>query len=240
VSLSWAAEQLHTPVRVVRQLPGGTHTVTLLLATDDREVVLRQYPPGDDAPTREARVLKSLDGLDGWAPRLLAVDPARGLTLITRLPGAADIMPADPAHAATELARGLARIHATPLPEPGDHVLTHNDYWSGNVLWLGPNLSGVVDWSGARPGPRGADVAWCRLDLVLLHGRSVADLFLDAYETAAATTIPDVRRWDLAALDDSRDRIETWEPNYTSLGRTDLTGAELRARHTRWSEDLAR
>lgn len=243
--LAWATEVAGRPVRVVRELPGGTHARTLLITDGDREMVLRHYPPGDDAPAREAVVLEALDGLDGWAPRLLGVSAERGLTLITRLPGTADIRPADPGFAAAELARGLARIHATPAPalrewgdEPG-RVLTHYDYWSGNVLWDGPKLSGIVDWSGACRAPRGFDVSWCRLDLVLLHGTEVAAVFLDAYERAAGTAIPGVRRWDLLALDSSRERIETWEPNYTGLGRHDLTGAELRARHTRWAEELA-
>jgi aminoglycoside phosphotransferase (APT) family kinase protein len=246
-ALSWAAGVVGSPVRVVRPLLGGTHAATLLLEAAGRELVLRHYPPGDDAPAREARVLEALDGLGGWAPRLIGVDAPRGLILITRLRGTADIMPADPHHAAVELAHGLARIHATPppalrdgprLPHPGaeqPRVLTHYDYWSGNVLWDGPDLSGIVDWSGASLAPRGFDVAWCRLDLVLLHGPEVADAFLTAYEQATATEVADIHLWDLYALDSSRDRIETWEPNYTSLGRSDLTGPELRARHARWA-----
>jgi len=246
-ALSWAADVVRGPVRVVRRLLGGTHAETLLLEASGRELVLRCYPDGDDAPAREAAVLAALDGLGGWAPRLVGVDAARGLILITRLRGSADIMPADPRHAARELAHGLARVHATPppplreFPGPPGHpagqprVLTHFDYWSGNVLWDGPDLTGIVDWSGASLAPRGFDVAWCRLDLVLLHGPAVADAFLTAYEQATATEVADIRLWDLYALDSSRDRIETWEPNYTSLGRTDLTGPELRARHTRWA-----
>jgi aminoglycoside/choline kinase family phosphotransferase len=232
-------------VRVVRRLHGGTHAVTLLL---DPEMVLQQFPPGDDAPIRTATVLKTLDGLGGWAPRLLGVDPARGFVLLTMLPGTADIMPRDPGHAAGELGRGLARIHATPPPglrrrhserwPDAEHVLSHYDYWSGNVLWKDGDLTGIVDWSGASLAPRGFDVAWCRLDLVLLHGPSIADAFLEAYELAAGIELADRLRWDLLALADSRERVETWEPNYTSLGRTDLTGAELRARHTRWRNNL--
>ena len=34
-------------------------------------------------------------------------------------------------------------------------VLTHNDYWSGNVVWRGGRLTGIVDWSG----PRAVDAA---------------------------------------------------------------------------------
>jgi aminoglycoside phosphotransferase (APT) family kinase protein len=47
-------------------------------------------------------------------------------------------------------------------------VLTHYDYWSGNVVWRDGKLTGIVDWSGGARGPRGFDVGWCRLDLVLL------------------------------------------------------------------------
>jgi aminoglycoside phosphotransferase (APT) family kinase protein len=228
-----------------------------------RDVVLRRYPPGDDAAQREARVLHALDGLDGWAPRVLDVDPdgrrfGEPSIVTTRLPGTADIMPASPRTAAEQLGRGLARIHEVPLGALGwlrdgmaagddagptapigePDVLTHFDYWSGNVLWDGPVLTGIVDWSGAARAPRGFDVAWCRLDLVLLHGREEADVFLEAYERAAGTTIPDVAAWDRVAAEKSRLTVETWEPNYTSLGRIDLTAAELRARHTRWAESL--
>jgi aminoglycoside phosphotransferase (APT) family kinase protein len=98
-ALSWAAEVARQPVRVVRPLLGGTHAVTVLLEAGGQEMVLRRYPPGDDAPAREARVLEALDGLDGWTPKPLGVDPARGLILITRLPGTADIRPSDPRHA---------------------------------------------------------------------------------------------------------------------------------------------
>jgi aminoglycoside phosphotransferase (APT) family kinase protein len=246
VSLSWCADVVGEPVRVVRELKGGTHAATHLVATDAQEFVLRRYPDGDDAPAREARVLDALDGLGGWAPQ--KVGAAGNLILITRLPGVADIIPGDPEFAARELALGLARIHATPLEKlshlrdgiagpPGEPVLTHYDYWSGNVLWDGPTLTGIVDWSGAAKAPRGFDVAWCRLDLVLLHGPDVADVFLRAYQ-ANATAVPDIGAWDRFALESSRERVETWEPNYTSLGRTDLTGPELRARHTRWSEQV--
>ena len=115
-------------------------------------------------------------------------------------------------------------------------VLTHYDYWSGNVLWQDGVLTGVVDWAGASLAPRGFDVSWCRLDLVLLHGPPAAEAFWAAYREAAGEAVPDLTLWDLFALGNSHDTVETWMPNYRDLGREDLTAAELRRRHTAWME----
>jgi aminoglycoside phosphotransferase (APT) family kinase protein len=104
-------------VRRTEVLAGGTHARTFLIQTagPELEVVLREFPPGDDTARREAQVLAALDGLGGLAPRLLASDPDAGSwVLISRLPGAADIRPARPEVAAEQLGRTLARIHATP------------------------------------------------------------------------------------------------------------------------------
>jgi hypothetical protein len=94
-----------------------------------------------------------------------------------------------------------------------------------------------VDWSGAALAPRGFDVSWCRLDLAILHGPAVADVFLAAYEDAAGTAIPDLVLWDLFALTKSHSTVETWLPNYHDLGRTDLTAIGLRNSHNGWTQD---
>lgn len=266
-------------VQVVQVLPGGTHARTCLIETENPqlEVVVRQFPPGDDAASRESEVLAALGGLDGLAPRLLAsaVDDGSdegSWVLISRLPGAADITPARPSAAAAELGRALARIHATCLHRrPGLHgvldrpggsaaaisgpaasavaarwellagapgVLTHHDFWSGNVVWDTGVLTGVVDWTGAGIGPRGFDVGWCRLDLYLLHGEHAADTFLDSYQAASGSGLASRLLADLWAVARSHDQVETWEPNYRDLGRADLTAAELRRRHTAWTQHL--
>jgi aminoglycoside phosphotransferase (APT) family kinase protein len=265
-------------VASVRVLGGGTHARTCLITTANPqlEVVLRQFPPGDDAASREAEVLTALDGLGGLAPRLLdhAFDdePSEGSwVLISRLPGAADITPARPSTAAVQLGQTLARIHAASprrwatlrtvpdraggpertlsgpaasavaaqwdLLAGAPTVLTHHDYWSGNVVWEDGKLTGVVDWTGAGIGPRSFDVSWCRLDLYLLHGERAADTFLDSYQAASGVTL-DSRLADLWAVARSHGYVETWEPNYSDLGRADLTAGELRRRHTAWTEHL--
>jgi aminoglycoside phosphotransferase (APT) family kinase protein len=283
-------------VRGVRALAGGTGARTSLIQTANPqlEVVLREFPPGDDAAGREARALRALDGLGGLAPRLLASDVADRAAsgswlLISRLPGSADITPRQPTAQVGQLGRVLARIHQTPvdglaeLPEahsgldtdsrPGGslprafdrlggsraglsgpaagivaaswdivarapEVLVHYDFWSGNVVWTGEALSGVVDWTGGCLGPPGFDTGWCRLDLYLLHGQATADRFLAAYEEASASILSDPLLWDLWAVARSHEMVETWVPNYRDLDRADLTAAELRSHHTAWTEHL--
>jgi aminoglycoside phosphotransferase (APT) family kinase protein len=266
-------------VRGIRALPGGTHASTYLIRTanPEREFILREFPPGDDAAGNESRVLAALEGLGGLAPRLLAYDtgsaPSEGSwLLISRLPGTADINPHLPAAWAEQLGRTLARIHATPrgrltgfqnvFQRPGGSVpaitgpaarvvtarwelltaapdvLTHYDFWSGNTLWEDGVLTGVVDWSGGALGPRGFDVGWCRLDLYLLYGEHAVGVFLDAYESACGSALPDLPWWDLWAVSRSYEDVESWVPNYRDLDRADLTGAELRRRHNSWTQHL--
>jgi aminoglycoside phosphotransferase (APT) family kinase protein len=256
----------------LQALAGGTHARTYLVRTvnPEREFILREFPPGDEAPGSEARVLSVLDGLDGLAPRILA--SAEGWTLISRLPGTADITPGDPASWADQLGETLARIHAVPRDHlsglqnfsarpggspahvsgpaaglvsaswevlaGGPAVLTHYDFWSGNTLWEGGVLTGVVDWSGGALGPRGYDVGWCRLDLHLLYGEHIAARFLDAYQRASKFPVFAALYWDLWAAARSHEIIESWVPNYSELGRTDLTARELRKRLTAWTDQL--
>jgi aminoglycoside phosphotransferase (APT) family kinase protein len=117
-------------------------------------------------------------------------------------------------------------------------VLTHCDYWSGNVVWRDGRLTGIVDWSDASRGPRGFDLGWCRLDLVLLFDEQIADDFLAAYEAASGQAVGEMRLWDAWAVARSDDEVGSWAPNYLPLGRADLDEDELRRRHARWTARL--
>jgi aminoglycoside phosphotransferase (APT) family kinase protein len=114
-------------------------------------------------------------------------------------------------------------------------VLTHTDYWSGNVVWRDGVLAGIVDWAGAARGPRGYDVGWCRLDLYLLFDERLADIFLAAYEDAAGHQVARIALWDGWALARSHDIVESWDANYRPLDRADLDEGELRRRHAQWT-----
>jgi aminoglycoside phosphotransferase (APT) family kinase protein len=117
-------------------------------------------------------------------------------------------------------------------------VLTHCDYWSGNVVWRDERLAGIVDWSDGSRGPRGFDLGWCRLDLVLLFDEQIADDFLTAYEAAADQAVGEIRLWDCWAVARSDEAVGSWAPNYQPLGRADLDEDELRRRHARWTARL--
>jgi aminoglycoside phosphotransferase (APT) family kinase protein len=130
---------------------------------------------------------------------------------------------------ATRVRSAWSQVTASP------EVLTHGDYWSGNVVWREGVLSGVVDWSGATRGPRGFDVGWCRLDLYLLFDERVADVFLLAYEDATGHRVGDMALWDGWAVARSHTFVETWAANYRPLSRADLDEDELRRRHSQWT-----
>jgi aminoglycoside phosphotransferase (APT) family kinase protein len=133
---------------------------------------------------------------------------------------------------ATEVRSRWAEIIASP------EVLTHYDYWSGNTVWRDGRLTGIVDWSGGARGPRGFDLGWCRLDLVLLFDEQIAGDFLAAYESAAGQAVGEVRLWDCWAVARSADIVGSWGPNYQPLGRADLDEDELRERHAQWASRL--
>jgi phosphotransferase family enzyme len=122
------------------------------------------------------------------------------------------------------------RISLEPL------VLTHYDFWSGNVVWVDHRLSGIVDWNRGSLGPRGFDIGWCRLDLYLLYDEAIADIFLSAYEAAIGERLSDPVLWDLWAVARSDDAVHTWVQNYLDLGRSDLTADVLRERHREWTD----
>lgn len=267
--LAWIRASLGAPsARVVRRLHGGQHAAVFEIAVGSQHYVLRRFPAGDDAVQRETTVLAKLTALDGRVPRMIASDPAapNPLILTSFVPGDPPAPDVDAAPLAAGLGRMLAAIHAqdaaglpdgTPRPPSGGgpcarelnrrwsgldmskHVLTHGDFWSGNTVWDGDQLTGVIDWSGAHRAPRGVDLAWCRQDLALLYGIGEAPaIFLAAYERAAGVSVPEMNLWDIHAGARAEDRVEEWAPNYAGVGRPDLTGEKLRSRLDAWNEHL--
>lgn len=257
-------------LEAIRELGGGGHATVVLVADGGSELVVRAFPAGDEAVGHEVQVLPRIEALGDRVPRLVAhavhgAEPP--LIVTTRVRGAHPPAWLAPEVIAQQMAGVLADIHRLPGdglrptpagPPAGPHpvavaarrelpallteerVLTHYDFWCGNALWDGDVLTGVVDWSGARHGPRGLDVAWCRQDLVLLGSARAADLFLHEYERAAGRHLPEIRAWDTYAAAQAVACVEDWAPNYHGIDRPDITRATLRRRLDAWVRRLLR
>ena len=109
------------------------------------------------------------------------------------------------------------------------HRFIHRDYHPMNLLWSRGRLSGVVDWTNARIGPPGIDVARARQNLVASHGLRVAERFRAFAEDALAREHDPV--WDaLGAIEiiakPDIGSLSQWH----DLGHTSLTKATVRRR----------
>ncbi|QUW20316.1 aminoglycoside phosphotransferase family protein [Sporosarcina sp. Marseille-Q4063] len=114
----------------------------------------------------------------------------------------------------------LERLHGA---KPKYHeTFIHRDFHPANVLWNGEKVSGIVDWPNACLGPAGIDVGHCRVNLALLHGVEIADLFLEAYCRHATEFIYD-SYFDIASIFDAIDGPITVYKGWTDLGVVGLT-----------------
>lgn len=261
-----ATRLLGRPLTPARELTGGQHARTVLAVDGDQHVVVRMFPRGDDSVARELEVLTRLGPLGRLAPRGLAHGDldGHGVIVTEALPGGPPAPGLDPVVIGEQLGVALGAVHGLdPVGLPDDvreptgragrlaavaqeawreadldRVLTHGDFWSGNSLWEGDRLTGIVDWSGARSAPRGVDLAWCRQDLVLLGSPTAADRFLAAYESAIGRRVLDVHAWDVVAAARADTYVETWAPNYAGIGRPEIDARVLRERFDAWVASL--
>lgn len=223
--------------RVLRALDGLDGLAPVLLG-GDLEGRWSQYPTS---------LISGLDGqpdITPTDPRSWARELGRGLAAVHAVP--TERLAELPS--VFERSGGSEEILGGPLAAQvrsrwselvaAPQVLTHGDYWSGNVVWRDGKLAGIVDWSGGARGPRGYDLGWCRLDLLLLFDEQVADDFLGGYEAEVEGAVGEVRLWDCWAAARSYDSAASWVPNYLPLGRADLDEDELRRRHAQWTARL--
>ena len=82
---------------------------------------------------------------------------------------------------------------------PVEPRFAHTDYWSGNILWHGDQISAVVDWEEAGYGHPAADVAYARMEYFLEGLPEAAETFLRAYEAEAGWRLTDLALFELAA-----------------------------------------
>ncbi|HEX6780641.1 MAG TPA: aminoglycoside phosphotransferase family protein [Solirubrobacterales bacterium] len=240
---------------VVRQFPvgdpAGLHEQRVLEALDGLGGLAPVLLGGD----LEGRWSEHPTTLIGWLdgePDITPAEPSRWARELGRGLAALHAVPAgrlaelpslfDGRGGSREILGGpLAAEVRSRWPEivASQRVLTHGDYWSGNVVWRDGRLAGVADWPSASRGPRGFDLGWCRLDLVLLFDEEIADVFLEAYEAEAGESIGEIGLWDRWAAARSHEIVASWAPNYLPLGRPDLDEDELLRRYAQWTGRLS-
>ncbi|MGE0624453.1 MAG: phosphotransferase family protein [Pseudomonadales bacterium] len=114
------------------------------------------------------------------------------------------------------------------LPPDAPRVFLHRDYHPANLLWVDGRISGVVDWINACMGPRGVDVAHCRLNLALMYGQPAADAFLQCY----AGHVPGYEHdpfWDVDDALGFGPDVQPYPP-WAEFGLTGLTTEVIRSR----------
>ncbi|WP_328291230.1 aminoglycoside phosphotransferase family protein [Kineococcus sp. NBC_00420] len=125
-----------------------------------------------------------------WTPQPLGRDE-RGRDITSHLPGTVPSYPLPPwvwtdevLIRATEFLAQLHEVSATfntedaswqlPTHEPAE-VVCHNDFDPYNMVFEDQQLSGVIDWDTASPGPRVWDVAYMAYRLVPLTDPDTGD-----------------------------------------------------------------
>jgi len=78
-------------------------------------------------------------------------------------------------------------------------VLLHIDYWTGNILWHKNRISAVIDWEEAAYGDPAVDVAYARMNILLMGLPNAADEFLRVYESETGCPLKNMAFWELAA-----------------------------------------
>lgn len=78
-------------------------------------------------------------------------------------------------------------------------VLLHLDYWTGNILWDRNEIAAVIDWEEAAYGDPGVDVAYARMNMLMMGFPDAADEFIRAYELETGYAPKNMGFWELAA-----------------------------------------
>lgn len=114
-------------------------------------------------------------------------------------------------------------------PPVTNYCFIHRDYHPMNTLWQGETLSGVVDWVNACRGPAPFDLAWNRLNLMLMYGVKAADRLRDH---AIAICGDEVWHpyWDLMAMIELLPGPPEVYPPWPVFGLCDLSVSLLKQR----------
>jgi aminoglycoside phosphotransferase (APT) family kinase protein len=107
-------------------------------------------------------------------------------------------------------------------------ALVHIDYYSGNILWEGDQITAVLDWEEAACGDPAIDVAYLRMELFTYGLVDTANEFLDAYAAEAGRPVENLGIWELAAAARNMPDPAVHLPEHQSIGHTICTPSSVR------------
>jgi aminoglycoside phosphotransferase (APT) family kinase protein len=120
---------------------------------------------------------------------------------------------------------------AMPLVQQNPSVLLHGDYWQGNLLWNGGQLTAILDWEDAAVGDPLADVGNARLELLWAFGKEAMDQFTYHYRAIMPLDNTQLPYWDLVAALRPAGKLGNW-------GLDATTETSMRDKH-HWFVDQA-
>ena len=117
------------------------------------------------------------------------------------------------------------------IPQQNSSVLLHGDYWPGNVLWQGGELTAVIDWEDAQLGDPLIDLAISRLDIVWIFGIEAMQQFTQQYQSLIDINYDKLPYWDLCAalrlIRLAGDNLAEWVSFFAPYDRRDITVQSL-------------
>ena len=129
-------------------------------------------------------------------------------------------------------------------------VLLHGDFWPGNVLWEGGELTAVLDWEDAKVGDPLLDLAISRLDLAWIFSPETAEVFTKRYGELTAVSLTNLPYWDLCAalrfIRITQANLAPWAAYYQPFNRPDITEETIHRNYlwfvnqalAKWGESL--
>ena len=125
------------------------------------------------------------------------------------------------------------RLAAYKLPlSPNKPTLLHGDFWPGNCLWQGGELTAVIDWEDACLGDPLIDLAQSRSEISWIFGPEAVEIFTVHYWQQLPIDEVQLPYWDLcAALRQIRlvgADLVGFAGYFGGYGRNDITPTTIR------------
>jgi aminoglycoside phosphotransferase (APT) family kinase protein len=166
-----------------------------------------------------------LRALGAFAARLSHLTPPADFLRRTRAISGVDFAALRNAAAPQPLLQRAEAIVDAYVPLSRDGMV-HGDIWQGNAMWVGDELTAVIDWDCSGIGPAGIDLGSLRLDAAMCFGVGAERDVLDGWEQVAGRA-SDLPYWDLVAGLSTPPELDWFVDSTRAQGRPDLTRATM-------------